>query len=45
LFRVFREVLRAVGGVEAFWQDDDFRAGGGGFEDLFAGVLQVRCFV
>lgn len=39
------EVLRAVGGVEAFWEDDDFGALGGGGEDLGARVGEVGGFV
>ena len=39
--RVAGEVLRAVGGVEAFGEDDDFGAAGGGGEDLGARVREV----
>lgn len=39
------EVLRAVGGVEAFGEDNDFCAFGGRGEDLGAGVGEVDSFV
>lgn len=43
--RVAGEVLRAVGGVEAFGEDDDFGAFGGGGEDLCARIGEVGGFV
>lgn len=44
-FGVFGEVLAAVGGVEAFWEDDEVGAGAGGFEDAVAGSGEVVGFV
>lgn len=43
-FGVFGEVLGPVGGVETFRQDDDFGAGGGGFEDFRARGGEVGGF-
>lgn len=43
--RVAGEVLRAVGRVEAFGEDDDFGAFGGRGKDLCARVGEVDSFV
>ena len=39
------EVLAAVGGVEAFGEDDEVGACFGGFEDASAGARKVGSFV
>lgn len=39
------EVLAAVGGVEAFWKDDQRGSSFGGFEDAGAGAGEVGGFV
>ena len=44
-FGIIREVLRAVGGVEAFWEDDKGGACFGGLEDFGASVVEVGGFV
>ena len=44
-FGVGREVLAAVGGVEAFRQHDERGSGSGGFEDAGAGAGEVGGFV
>jgi hypothetical protein len=44
-FGVRGEELRAVGGVETFWEHDDGCAGGGGFEDFGMCVEEVCGFV
>ncbi len=44
-FGVVGEVLAAVGGVEAFGEDDEGGAGAGGFEDAGAGAGEVVGFV
>ena len=44
-FGVGGEVLAAVGGIEAFWEDDQLRALLGGFEDAIAGVREIGGFV
>lgn len=43
--RVRGEVLAAVGGVEAFWKDDQRGSSFGGFEDAGAGAGKVGGFV
>ena len=45
LLGVFGEVFGAVGAVEALGEDDEFCAGGGGFEDFGAGGGEVGGFV
>lgn len=44
-FGVFGEVLAAVGGIEAFGEDDEVGAVAGGFEDAGARVGEVGGFV
>lgn len=39
------EVLAAVGGVEALWEDDQRGSGFGGFEDAGASAGEVGGFV
>lgn len=45
LLGVFGEILCAIGRVEAFWEDDEFGACAGGFEDFGAGGGEVGGFV
>lgn len=40
-FGVLGKVLRAVGRVEAFGEDDDFGASARGFENFCAGVGEI----
>ena len=44
-FCVLGEVFCAVGGIEAFGEDDDFGASARGFEDFGAGMGEVVGFV